>query len=681
MKTSCIPARWQRALLSVLFLFVLVGLSALHAQDNRKFAFLVAIGDYPQEGGWQKINATNDLTVIRAALEKRGFPPQNIITVTDEAATQQGILDAWEKRFLPLIKAGDVVYFQFSGHGQQVADDGNDEPDGYDEAIVPYDSPQRFEPGVYEGENLIRDDQLNDLFYKLRSRLGQAGNLMVVLDACHSGTGTRGMTPARGTDRPMASDDYIKENLRKKPEGPANRQFKYEEEDGATRLAPMAAFFGSAHNQLNFEARDEQGQLLGSLSYALSKKLDSATPATSYRGLFEQVRIEMSAIAPRQQPQAEGMLDQEIMGGRLLEKPAYFVVESANSDTQVVLEAGSVQGLNSGAIVALYRAETRDTGQVAPWSRGEVKKVLPFKSIVELQQPIPMDSVKSAWVYVEQHNFGDLKLGFSIRLSETDKVREALKKELEKNPVFSLDEAPEVFLIDSGGNYELIGQGDIQIEKFDKNMRPDILASRVIDHLKGYCRTKYIRQMEASSPYLNVDFELVPVKTETMFNGTVKEAGVIPVEQKTDAQGMLHFQENDAFRFRITNNGKKPAYFTIVDLQPDNVSRSLIPAQESTVEKAADFRLAPGETMDSDLFRIGPPAGTEMFKLIATTEPIDLRPIMNSRGQGTKNASQSPFEKLFQQTYLNEDVQTRGGKTVNLATGTLNIYSYTFIID
>ncbi|MBK6572176.1 MAG: hypothetical protein IPG21_06860 [Saprospiraceae bacterium] len=34
----------------------------------------------------------------------------------------------------------------------------------------------------------------------------------MVLDACHSGTGTRGSVLARGTTEVMASDEYLKRN-------------------------------------------------------------------------------------------------------------------------------------------------------------------------------------------------------------------------------------------------------------------------------------------------------------------------------------------------------------------------------------------------------------------------------------------------------------------------------------
>lgn len=233
----------QKRLKNTLFLSGLIWcmlLSEALAQTQRH-ALLIGIGNYPANGGWRKTNAQNDLALIGETLKTQGFSAENILTLKDSAATQKGILRVWEEQFLPRIQKGDVVYFQFSGHGQQVADNNGDELDGYDEAIVPYDSPLRYKAGVYQGENLIRDDDLNRLFTDLRKKLGPSGHLMVVLDACHSGTGTRGMSPSRGTDQPMASVEHIQAVATRSGDGFASPQFTAP--DGVREMAPLAAFF------------------------------------------------------------------------------------------------------------------------------------------------------------------------------------------------------------------------------------------------------------------------------------------------------------------------------------------------------------------------------------------------------------------------------------------------------
>ncbi|MBK8087129.1 MAG: hypothetical protein IPK31_03780 [Chitinophagaceae bacterium] len=86
----------------------------------------------------------------------------------------------------------------------------------------------------------------------------------------------------------------------------------------------MSAFFASAASELNQECGDEH---CGSLSLAFSKALAKADSKTSYRGLFDNVRLEMSKSVPGQTPNAEGDLDKEIFGGKALGKPNYYIAE------------------------------------------------------------------------------------------------------------------------------------------------------------------------------------------------------------------------------------------------------------------------------------------------------------------------------------------------------------------
>jgi len=675
MKTTAVLLQNVLGISRSLLLLSLTLMTVLHtplpAQSGRKFALLIGIGNYPQDGGWQRINSTNDLAVISDALRRRGLPDDHIFILKDQQATRAGILNFWKSVFLPRVQRGDVIYFQFSGHGQQVADDNGDELDGYDEAIVPYDSPLRYQAGVYQGENLIRDDELNNLFADLRGRIGPAGNLMVVLDACHSGTGTRGMAPARGTDVAMASDEYKTAAARRSGDGYTAPQFGAA---GASELAPMVAFFGAAHNQLNFEARDEQGQLLGSLTYALSKKLSEVSPGTTYRGLFDQVRMEMSSIAPNQQPQAEGSLDQELLGGRLLASPSYHRVVRWNDPGSVVVNAGWIQSLNEGAVVGLYPAETRDPSQATPLAKGTVIRALPFEATLQLDSSLREQQAKSCWAYVLEPNFGDLRIGLSIQLPENHPVRKELLEKLPKHPMIRLDEAPEAHLVVSGNSTQLIGAGDMLLTETTPSQAPAIAADRILERMKVYARAKYFRKLEMQSKYLNVDFEFVPVRLDSR---TGVETSVIPLDTKRDPLGTVHFQNNDAFRFRVTNRGGKAAYFTIVDIMPDNNLAVLIPGQTET---PAEFRVGPGQSVEvPNLFSIGPPAGVEMFKLIATEQPVDLRPVM--RGINTRGPGDSPLKKMLDDVFSDEAIMTRGGTTANTAAGSMHIYSTTFIID
>ncbi len=75
---------------------------------------------------------------------------------------------------------GDRVVIYYAGHGSQVRDRNDDETDGLDETLVPYD----FEAGRQPRQ--ILDDDIYATLKKLKGR-----RVILIVDACHSGTISR----------------------------------------------------------------------------------------------------------------------------------------------------------------------------------------------------------------------------------------------------------------------------------------------------------------------------------------------------------------------------------------------------------------------------------------------------------------------------------------------------------
>ena len=133
-------------------------------------------------------------------LKEQNFDSSNTTILTDQSATVNNIENALEE-LISKAKKEDIICIHYSGHGQQVPDleksENNylykDEQDGWDEALVTYNAPAKFEeqPG-YNYEHHFIDDEFNYYVTRLREKTGKKGQIIVVLDACHSGTGTRG---------------------------------------------------------------------------------------------------------------------------------------------------------------------------------------------------------------------------------------------------------------------------------------------------------------------------------------------------------------------------------------------------------------------------------------------------------------------------------------------------------
>jgi hypothetical protein len=240
----------------LLFAFLLSFIGA-EAQTNR--ALFIAIDHYPSGSGWSDIHAVNDYKLVLPMLKQSGYAEKNITVLLNEKATKAAIVSELKKTARQS-KSGDHIYIHFSCHGQQMVDDNGDEPDGLDEALIPYDARRRYSAGKYEGENHLRDDELELLTEKIRSKIGAGGNLIIVLDACHIGTGTRYGDDddyIRGTSYIFAPDDR---DLPEKETGKITLKLKK-----AKNLSPIVVFSACRDDEVNYEYKDDSNEYYGSL--------------------------------------------------------------------------------------------------------------------------------------------------------------------------------------------------------------------------------------------------------------------------------------------------------------------------------------------------------------------------------------------------------------------------------
>jgi len=152
---------------------------------GEKYAVVVGISDYP--GTEEDLTGPReDAAIFRDVLiRKYGFKADNIITLTDRNGNRDQIINAF-RRFLGQAGPNGTVVFYYSGHGTQLDENvgitGADDPeeDGKDEAIYVWGNTAE------EKGSLILDDEIGILANELN-----AGRVLLVLDACFSGTGSR----------------------------------------------------------------------------------------------------------------------------------------------------------------------------------------------------------------------------------------------------------------------------------------------------------------------------------------------------------------------------------------------------------------------------------------------------------------------------------------------------------
>lgn len=145
-------------------------------QGARRRALCVGINRYtdaPLSG------CVADARAWAGALRRLGFEPPAMLL--DEQATRGAIVQALED-LVTQSRPGDVLAFQFAGHGTQAPDLNGDEfggdTPGQDEALCPID---------YARGALLIDDDIGAIF----DRLPEGVNLTCFIDCCHSGTVSR----------------------------------------------------------------------------------------------------------------------------------------------------------------------------------------------------------------------------------------------------------------------------------------------------------------------------------------------------------------------------------------------------------------------------------------------------------------------------------------------------------
>ena len=280
---------------------IILCIVSLCCPAQQKHALIVAIANYPTESGWSKINSDNDKALLVPEFKRLGF---KVTTLQNEQATKLRIIQALSN-LAKQIHPNDYVCIHFSCHGQQMEDNNQDEEDGLDEALIPYDAYLSYKKDIYEGTNHLRDDELEEQLTIIRRKLGEKGTLLLTLDACHSGTADRDEeyvedddAPIRGTSAIFSSNPFFLSPENKNVE----RQITLPQQKGMSSYCIISA---CQPFQRNFETK-VKGVYYGTLSYALYQTLKETSRwnESSYPAIWQYAR----KLSIRQIPMVESTI-------------------------------------------------------------------------------------------------------------------------------------------------------------------------------------------------------------------------------------------------------------------------------------------------------------------------------------------------------------------------------------
>ena len=653
--------------------------SAEAAQSEEKLALIVAISEQgePPEGAraYQRLNGPgNDVELLSSALQHHGFPSDNILTVEDAQATKEGILGALES-LADRAGPGDIAVFHYSGHGHQITDNNGDEIDGYDEVLVPYGAPDYSAASdevqaAYRAEHHIRDDTLGVLLDRLAAKVGPEGSVAVFLDACFSGTGTRGVgeLSARGGARPIGAplNDAARDiralggGFAEAPgsRGPGTRSV------GDVEYIVISA---ASHRQTAWETYHTDGRtIVGSLSHALAVALPRMRRGESYRDLYGMVVEVMRGKRLPQAPQIEGPADMEVFGSLLTDYEAWVPVGSDEGDGKLVLEGGELRGLGVGSEVEI-RGSGGSEDAAAVLATGKIVESSPLSSVLQLESSPPANAdLTTGRAFVTRESLGDLTTKIMIDDSVDPATAGLIRDSLAARWVVSVitdagDGADAILSQESAGRvllrttYGGMPVGDA-IEVTDRRG-----AGRLANLVEEFARNAYLRKLSPRDPTIDVTLSLHPA-TADHSSCNVREADTTSFVHATRlAEGhgdwRISPSPNEVYILKVRNNEATEPYFAILDLMPNGSISQLFPRPRYSV---AEARLeAYQEYTLPFCYAVDPVPGLEVIKLFATREPVDFRPLTTSRGQRHRTGGPpNDLERLFSETYQ----RTRSGE-------------------
>jgi hypothetical protein len=547
------------------------------------WAFIVGVSDYVHfedvEGG-DLPGAEHDARRVRDVLVMRGgFPQENVRLVLNHDATKAAIEDGITNWLVDNARPGDNVVIFYAGHGSQMWDESGDEDDGLDETLAPAD----VSPTSTEFD--ISDDEFNDWLGMLPT-----DNVLVILDNCNSGTGTRDVTPfSRG--RLLARD--IEDIDR--PAGATRRALPGQDEDETgfdpqeTRVLELAAaqpyqvavdaFFPSANGQEAFHG--------GAFTTFLVQQLWKAPDDMTYEEVFEDAYEALKRNRFQQDP----YISQDVS---LKDFPLFFIDGGSAGRGDMALPVTSTSGRTAqlGAGLALG---------ITPGSMFETESGALLLVSAVGQRSTTVEVVSGSVsegdnARLTAHVYGDSPLLVNVAAVDT-RLAEALRA--------ALANAPSIRLVEDENSFSHIivrrrGE-ELRVIGSDGFARHEGIAPvpAAMEELAGVLRkeaaAKSLGDMDNPAQSFGLELELLGGKT---------------------AFGL---GEDIAFSIESDRDG----YVTLVDLGTDGTVAMLLPNEDdpSMMIRAGQRIEYPGDDL---AFEAQEPVGGGMVRVFLTSEPLDI---------------------------------------------------------
>lgn len=443
-------------------------------------ALLVGIDDYPAgTSSLQGCVADVDAIERLLTLHRGGDGAAQVLVLRNQAATRQAVVDAFRAQ-LASADRDDVALFWYSGHGSQQPSSDPGEPDAKDETLVLADS------RIEGGRDLV-DRELGALVTEASAG---GAHVVVVLDCCHSGSGTRDLdrlvvrgVPAR-RDAPAPDPSFARSSARPSATplaaptlavpglaGPTRPALDVQPSSGWTPPVGRHVLLAACRSDQTAKERTVAGVRRGVFSAALERALSTARLGLTYRDLVRSAAVLVRDWAEQQDPQLELSLDEDarahVLAGTLDERPRHHLV--SHDQAGWTLDAGALQGIPTPTGGSATGATTvldlfppgSDPADSAPIGVARVVRVGPASSRVE---PTPRASDAGATTLDEHAAYPAVVTAWpaprtAVRVDggPDDAVQQLLAASLDLRAV-GPDEAVQLAIEVTGAGYRVVDE-------------------------------------------------------------------------------------------------------------------------------------------------------------------------------------------------------------------------------
>jgi pimeloyl-ACP methyl ester carboxylesterase len=628
------------------------------------YAFLVGINNYqapvPRLSG-----CTNDIDAFETYLRGRTAKDQfnlKLLKLVDEGATRQAIIDGF-RQHLRQAEKEDVALFYYSGHGSQETapqEFWEVEPDHMDETLVCFDSRQ------LEGWDLA-DKELAYLIHEVAEK---GPHMLVILDCCHSGSGTR--------------DVSMETSIRWAPADQRERSvdtFLFTRDlSGTSRITDTTARpkgwmdLPEGRHILMAACRDDEtakeyhadGKPFGAFSYFLRNTLESANGPLTYQDLFKQAQSRVRSNLYNQSPQLEATqssdLDLPFLGGAIMPRPESFTLSFDGNDW--MLDAGSIYGIpapfgneTTQLVVFPLDAQANDLLDITKaLGHVEVLQVYPQASRLRVIDFEP-DPDKTYKAIVVNLPLPLLEVKLEGDTDALSLVREAMQKSAPGGKpslyIQEMQATPRLRLLAKDGAYTITNPGEdrpLVNRLYGYELE---IAQKIVQRLEHIAR--WMRTMDLQNPGSRLATEAVQMR--------VLRDGVelSPSEMIFDYQFRNGRWEQPSYTLHLKNNSSETLYCAVLGLYESFSIDVVIGKPLIRLDPEGEFSAQQYLSIPDEVWQQGISERQDVLKLIVSTDDFDAH--LLTQGKLDTARTSGPTQRgMIRKNSLNRlmsQVQTR----------------------